>query len=253
MAPGARVLAGSPEEPLAGAGRALGDARALLPQLERALDSMAVDLARAREGERAAGDLGRRLQEAEAARAALQARLRDNETQLGRLMTLYVATYQLHCTLDPREVQSTIVDIVLNLLGAESFVLLLRPNQASPLEITIAHAPDGGLPPSFQGPAYDGGDPLVDATLGEGALRFGPEAGSPALAAVPLRVQDVIVGALVVFRLLAHKPGFLNEDRELFDLIGAHAASALVASRVYAGMARKLRTLEELMSLVKGG
>jgi GAF domain-containing protein len=73
------------------------------------------------------------------------------------------------------------------------------------------------------------------------------------MAAVPLRVQDVIVGALVVFQLLTHKPGFVHEDRELFDLIGAHAASALVASRVYAGMARKLRTLEELMSMVKGG
>ena len=82
---------------------------------------------------------------------------------------------------------------------------------------------------------------------------FGPAEGSVALAAVPLRVQDMIVGALVVFKLLAHKSNFQSEDSELFDLIGAHAASALLASRVYAGMARKLRTLEELISLVKGG
>jgi hypothetical protein len=132
LAPGARVLAESGEEPLADAGRALGEARAILPQLERALDSATVDLARARESERMAGDLGRRLMASETARDELRARLRENESQMGRLMTLYVATYQLHCTLDPREVQSTIVDIVLNLLGAESFVLLLRPNQTAP-------------------------------------------------------------------------------------------------------------------------
>ena len=66
-------------------------------------------------------------------------------------------------------------------------------------------------------------------------------------------LPGMIVGALVVFKLLAHKSNFQSEDSELFDLIGAHAASALLASRVYAGMARKLRTLEELISLVKGG
>jgi hypothetical protein len=194
-----------------------------------------------------------RLREVEADRDELLARLRDSEAQMGRLMTLYVATYQLHCTLNPEEVQSTIVDIVLNLLGAESFVLLLRPAGEPHYEMAIAHTADGVLPPGFEGSRYGGGDPLVDATLTDGALMFGPTDGSSALAAVPLRVQDVIVGALVIFKLLAHKQGFVNEDSELFDLIGAHAASALVASRVYAGMARKLRTLEELLTLVKGG
>jgi len=33
-------------------------------------------------------------------------------------MNLYVATYQLHATLDPAEVQETIAEIAINLLGA---------------------------------------------------------------------------------------------------------------------------------------
>jgi hypothetical protein len=37
----------------------------------------------------------------------------------------------------------------------------------------------------------------------------------------------------------------------LLDLLGAHAASALFASRVYSRAARKLRTLEGLIKLVR--
>jgi hypothetical protein len=254
MTPSGRAQAqGNEDEALVTAGRALARGRELMPQLEMALHLAASEIERAQSVERTNDELGHRLKEVETDRDELLVRLRDSEAQMGRLMTLYVATYQLHCTLNPEEVQSTIVDIVLNLLGAESFVLLLRPSGEPQYEVTIAHSSDGELPPQFVGPRYDGGDPLVDATLNAGALMFGPTEGSAALAAVPLRVQDVIVGALVIFRLLAHKQGFLNEDSELFDLIGAHAASALVASRVYAGMARKLRTLEELLTLVKGG
>jgi hypothetical protein len=241
------------DQALDSAAHALERARELVPALSRALDVAAAELARSRDGTQLADELEHRLKEVETDRDELLSRLRDSEAQMGRLMTLYVATYQLHCTLNPEEVQSTIVDIVLNLLGAESFVLLLRPQGETFYEIAIAHTTDGVLPPPFADARYPGGDTLVDATLTAGALMFGPTPGSYALAAVPLRVQDVIVGALVVFKLLAHKAGFLNEDSELFDLIGAHAASALVASRVYAGMARKLRTLEELLRLVKGG
>jgi len=254
MTPSGRAQAqGNDDEALVTAGRALARGRELLPQLEMALGLAGSEIERAQASQHRNDELEQRLKEVETDRDELLGRLRDSEAQMGRLMTLYVATYQLHCTLNPEEVQSTIVDIVLNLLGAESFVLLLRPNGEPHYEVAIAHSSDGHLPPHFMEARYDGGDPLVDATLHDGALMFGPTTGSEALAAVPLRVQDVIVGALVIFKLLAHKQGFLNEDSELFDLIGAHAASALVASRVYAGMARKLRTLEELLSLVKGG
>jgi hypothetical protein len=241
------------DDPVSSAAHALEHARDLVPQLASALDVVAAELARSRQNGHDMDQLEHRLREVETDRDELLSRLRDSEAQMGRLMTLYVATYQLHCTLNPEEVQSTIVDIVLNLLGAESFVLLLRPQGETFYEIAIAQTTDGVLPPLFDDARYPGGDPLVDATLTSGTLMFGPTPGSYALAAVPLRVQDAIVGALVVLKLLAHKSGFLNEDSELFDLIGAHAASALVASRVYAGMARKLRTLEELLRLVKGG
>jgi hypothetical protein len=55
-------------------------------------------------------------------------------------MNLYVATYQLHSTLDPGEVQSTIAEIATNLLGAESFALLFWKGDRERGECEIALA-----------------------------------------------------------------------------------------------------------------
>jgi hypothetical protein len=66
-----------------------------------------------------------RLAQVENEKAELGVRLVEMEHQMGRIMTLYVATYQLHATLDPTDVQTTIGEISTNLLGAEQFALLL--------------------------------------------------------------------------------------------------------------------------------
>ncbi len=192
-----------------------------------------------------------RLAKAEDEREELAARLVEVEHQVGRLMTLYVATYQLHATLDPADVQSTIAEIAVNLLGAEHFALLLRNDDDSALEIRLQ---EGSIDAAWSGAAtYTGGDPLIDASLLDGMLRFGPADDSPVLVAVPLRVQDVTEGALVITKLFEHKGKLDEDDRDLLDLLGAHAASALFASRVYSRAARKVRTLEGLIKLVRKG
>jgi len=197
-------------------------------------------------------ELERRLATAESDVKELASRLVDSEHQGGRLMNLYVATYQLHATLDPAEVQATIAEIAINLLGAEQFVLLLRRDEGEGCEISLIEGMyDGTLAP-YDGETYTGGDPMVDATLKDGVLRLGPTAESQALAAVPLRVQNEIVGALVLLKLLDHKPILRAEDRDLLDLLSAHAASAMFAARLFATKDRKLRTLESLVKLARG-
>jgi hypothetical protein len=192
-----------------------------------------------------------RLAAAESERDELSCRLKEVEHQVVRMMTLYVATYQLHASLDPVEVQSTIAEIALNLIGAEQFVLILRDDDDNGYQVRLNQ---GDVDVRWaRSPRYDGGDPLVDAALTDGGLRFGPHPNSPVLAVVPLRVQDVSIGALAIIKLLAHKPALVKEDHDLLDLLGAHAASALFASRMYAKTARKLRTLEGLMKLVNQG
>jgi hypothetical protein len=202
-------------------------------------------------------ELERRLSTADSDVKELASRLVDSEHQGGRLMNLYVATYQLHATLDPAEVQATIAEIAINLLGAEQFVLLLRRDEAPEdeargYEIALIEGFYDEEQNLYSGDSYVGGDPVVDTTLRDGVLRLGPTAESPALAAVPLRVQNEIVGALVVLKLLDHKPILRGEDRDLLDLLSAHAASAIFAARLFATKDRKLRTLESLVKLARG-
>jgi hypothetical protein len=234
----------------------------LVEELRSTLDR-ATELVRALEGrlgeasQRFAADqeaaaLQARLQAAEADMRELAGRLVKSEHQAERLMNLYVATYQLHATLDPEAVRSTIAEIAINLLGAEKFVLLLQREDGQGYEVALAHGLDPDYDRFWIGPVYRGGDAMVDETLRGGNLLLGPIEGSAALAAVPLRIQEHLVGAVVLLKLLDHKPKLRTEDRDLLDLLSAHAASALFGAHLFASKERKLKTLESLVQLVRG-
>ena len=197
-------------------------------------------------------ELQQELDAADRDREDLTLRLVEAENQLSRLMGLYVATFQLHATLDPTEVQATIAEIAVDLLGAERFILLLRREGSNICEVALARGLEHDSSGLYNGDEYRGGDPLIDAALEDGVLRMGPDEFSDVIAAVPLRVQDAIVGVLVITKLFDHKAILRTEDRDLLDLLAAHAASALFAARVYANTDRKLRTLESLVQLVRG-
>jgi nitrate/nitrite-specific signal transduction histidine kinase len=198
-------------------------------------------------------ELTRRLADLESDRSELSTRLAEFEQQTGRLMNLYVATYQLHATLDPQEVQSTIGEIAVNLLGAERYALLFWKSEGNRCEIALSQDLQQDHSGIFQNGIYAGGDLAVDATLADGVLRIGPIEGSDALAVVPLTVQGNTVGALVILKLFDHKEKLRPDDRDLLDLLAAHAASALFAARVYSTTDRKLKTLESLVKLVRRG
>ena len=199
-----------------------------------------------------ARELERQLKAAESDLDSLASQLAVTERQASRLLNLYVATYQLYATLRPAEVQATIAEIAVNLLGAEKFVLLLRDEGEASYTVALAggQTPEAGQP--FGGDVYCGGDPMVDAPLLDGVLRLGPAEGSSAIAAVPLKVQGEVVGAIVLLKLFEHKPSLRTEDRELLDLLSAHAASALFAAQAFATKDRKLQTLESLLRLARG-
>ncbi|MBI5068925.1 MAG: GAF domain-containing protein [Deltaproteobacteria bacterium] len=246
-----RAAPAAPPEPAAptvGLRAALGDAGDLVRMVA---DSLSAASSRAATVEQRLSELERRLGEVEADSGELTSRLVAAERQSSRLMNLYVATYQLHSTLDPAEVRATIAEIAINLLGAERFVLLLRVDQGATCEVALAEDLDADRSGLFANGRYTGGDPMVDATLADGRLRVGPMHGSQALAAVPLVVQDAAVGVLVILKLLAHKEELEAEDRDLLDLLAAHAASALFAAQVHASADRKIRTLESLVKLAR--
>ena len=194
-----------------------------------------------------------RLRAAETDAHDLASRLVESENQLGRLMNLYVATYQLHAVPDPAQVRATIADISVNLLGAQQFVLLLRRDETADWEVALREGiRDPSAFPLYAADAYTiGGDPEVDATLIDGSLKLGPFTDSTALAVVPLKFQQEVLGVLVLLKLFDHRPPLRADDRELLDLLSAHAASALLAARLFAAKDRRLKTLESLIRLAR--
>ena len=56
------------------------------------------------------------------------------EEENNYLANLYVASYQLHCTLDPREVFKVILEIVINLIGAEVFCVYAYDDKSRRLQ-----------------------------------------------------------------------------------------------------------------------
>jgi nitrate/nitrite-specific signal transduction histidine kinase len=178
----------------------------------------------------------------------LQQMLQTSERQNAQLTNLYVATFQLHASLELPHVQAAICEIAINLLGAEQYALLVRDEERQIVE-AVVQSPGLELPLAHG--RYLGGDALVDAGLVDGVLRLGPAPGSSVVAAVPLTVQGSVLGMLVIQRLLPQKAGLAAEDRELLDVMAAHAASALLAAKMFSERTRELRTLEGLMQLIR--
>ncbi len=195
-----------------------------------------------------AADIEQRLADVESDRSALSEQLAARERQISQLMNLYVATYQLHSTLDVGEVKATIGEIATNVLGAEHYALLFWKPDGSACEIALHQGLEEDA--SYKDGLYSGGDAAVDATLSDGVMRMGPIDGSSALAVVPLTVQAQTMGALVINKLLDHRPPFGGEDREVLDLLAAHAASALVAAGSYSNADRKVKSLRSVIELV---
>ena len=67
---------------------------------------------------------------------------------------------------------------------------------------------------------------------------------------IPLRVSDKPVGAIAIFDLLQQKDGLTPLDHELFTLLAGHAATAIMAARLYAQSERKLHTIQGFLDLL---
>ena len=64
------------------------------------------------------------------------------EEENNNLANLYVASYQLHWTLDPAEVLRVIVEIVINLIGAEVFCVYVCQKDSERLEPVASEGAD---------------------------------------------------------------------------------------------------------------
>lgn len=177
------------------------------------------------------------------------------EEQNNNLANLYVASYQLHSTLDFREVIQIVQEIIINLVGAEAFAILLLDEKTNELKAI-----------AYEGEDVMAGVESISTRLGEGILGQVAKTGESyyinqdveggaitidkPLAAVPLKIKEHVIGLIVIYKLLQQKDAFSAVDYELFSLLAAHAATAIFSSKLYSQSERKLNTIQSFLDLL---
>jgi hypothetical protein len=167
-------------------------------------------------------------------------RYTEIEQQSSNLANLYVASYRLHGTLDRQEVIDTIKEIIANLVGSEEAGLFeLDPGkQVLELVASFGIAP-GACPPVPLGSGLIG----RAATTGEIFVAdpaeppAGPGLEGRLTACIPLTLDGRVTGAIAIFKLLPQKAGIEDLDREIFELLATHAATALYCTGLHAKLA----------------
>jgi transcriptional regulator with GAF, ATPase, and Fis domain len=177
-------------------------------------------------------------------------RYAELEEQNNSLANLYVASYQLHSTLDFDVVLRTMREIIANLVGAEAFRIFLLDERSG----HMTSATQQGYRDDFVSQPVVPGAGILGAVASSGEPYFAPasrpestEALQHPLAAVPLKVGEKIIGLISVERLLAHKPLLDPVDYELFSVLADHAATALFSSQLHAESERTLTTLRSAL------
>lgn len=170
------------------------------------------------------------------------------EQQNQSILNLYVASHRLHSTLDIKEVISTIKEIVINLIGSETFGIFIKDENEDALKL-LAHE---GLEDREVGPVPLGNSPAgLIAESGQCHVPDSNGGGEEPIAYIPLKMQDQLLGMIIIYELLRQKDGFSPLDMELFSLIADHAATAIYCSQLHAVSERKLNTMQNLLELLK--
>jgi GAF domain len=167
-----------------------------------------------------------KFQEVEELSRNYHTRYEEIESEHNNLANLYIASFQLHSTLSFREVTQVLSEIIINLVGVARFAVYLFDGEGN---VLVPIAGDGVNLAS-----------LNPIKLGEGAIGRAaanrqrhiattPQPGEP-VAIIPLATLEGLVGAIVIDELLMQKTTLQPIDHELFNLLGAHAATALLSA-----------------------
>ncbi len=203
------------------------------------------------EGERV--ELAHRFAQVEAENKDFATRYVEIENENNNLLNIYVASYQLHSTLDFQQVLQIITEIVLNFVGAEKFCIGLideKPGEFKPLaveglarEAAATISPNTGL----IGKVLSGGEPYFVEDVDK--IGDQVDVSAPAVC-IPLKIKDRIIGAICIYKFLEQKRKLAHVDYELFTLLAGHAATAIFSAKLYTESKRKLNTIQGLIDLV---
>ncbi len=174
---------------------------------------------------------------------------REIESELANLANLYVAATQLHSARTVRTCIRNLKELLAQFVGAAAFVVYLAADDRSEL---CAIASEGVNPDDVaRVPLTEG---LLAETFHAGRLHMGssPDTSKGSFddpaAIVPMQLDGRTVGLIAIFGTLSQKTEFIHVDNELFKLLGAQAAPALVNARLFADAGRKVPGIQAFLS-----
>jgi len=200
--------------------------------------------------EREKQELLGRSARAEAVKDNFTAMYQEVEGELANFANLYVATAQLHSARSVRGVLRALKELLAQLLGAAAFGVYFVSDDGEDL-VAIAtegvDAADVARTPAKRGPigrAFASGEVTFDVArdVSKGSLE-------DPVAIVPMHIDGRVHGVIVIFGTLPQKTEFVAIDRELFKLLGAQAAPALVNARLFTDAGRKVPGIQAFVDL----
>lgn len=201
--------------------------------------------------EREKHELIERFGEVERENRAFADRYVNIEQENNNLLNIYVASYQLHSTLDFDEVLGAIAEVVLNFIGAEVFLVGMVEDSTDEIQVLV----NEGLPEAIPERLAVAGT-VIGEVVTSGVPHFVTEiesltvsTPSPAIC-IPLKIKDQVIGVIALYKFLQQKKRLASVDHELFTLLAGHAATALFASKLYTDSKRKLTTIQGFIDLV---
>lgn len=175
------------------------------------------------------------------------------EAENNNLANLYVASYQLHSTLDFNEVLRIVLEIIINLIGAEKFVIFLMDEKTNEL---IPVAAEGLVLSQIE--KIKLGETKIGKVAKDGESYFMETIEYPEnidvtkpIVCIPLKIKEHVIGVISIYSLFIQKNSFSNIDYELFNLLAGHAATAIFSSKLYTQSERKLTTIQSFLDLLR--
>lgn len=172
-----------------------------------------------------------RMAALESAHAECADRIRALHERNTDLVRLTVASQRLAASVQRDEVLATIAEIVVDLIGSEELAVYELPEMDGDIEsLRLAHV--RGIAATSPRLARAAG-PIryalgVGQTLVAQSRRQGAEDVDGGLtAAIPLKLDGHVTGAIAIFGLVEHKKALTSVDHEIFEILSRQAAMAL--------------------------
>ncbi len=216
------------------------------------VDAHAQCIAKIAELEAEKNEILKKIREVEAENKSFAEKYVEVEQENNNLANLYIASYQLHSTLNFKEVVQIIMEIVINLIGAEIFVLFLldeKTNELSPIAtegVEIEQVTSVKLGKGIIGQSAKSGENYFSDII----PMFDTFNQDNPIACIPLKIKEHTIGVIAIYKLLIQKSKFSELDYELFTLLAGHAATALFSAKLYTESERKLSTIQGFIELL---